>query len=142
MNKIGNKTVIKGRSIIGGIAEGEALVCPDSIQGWAGMNGKEGTILEKGHVHEGVCIKDKVLIMPCSKGSCGWSGQFHSSMENGYSPSAWVFTKVDSRVGVGAVVLDIPTVGDFEGVDPCEVIKDGDWVKVDGDKGEVTIIRD
>lgn len=132
--------VLKARGVIPGVTEGEALVCPNSIQGWAGMNPVDGSILEKGHVHEGVCIKDKILILPCSKGSCGWSGQFHACLEGNFAPKGWVITKIDTRSAVASVVLNIPTVGDFCDVNPCDIIKDGDWVKIDGDKGEITVI--
>ena len=45
--------VIKGRPALAGIAEGYAMVCPNSIQGWAGIDPRSGKILEKGHIHEG-----------------------------------------------------------------------------------------
>ena len=45
--------VIKGRPALAGVAEGYAMVCPNSIQGWAGIDPRSGKILEKGHVHEG-----------------------------------------------------------------------------------------
>ncbi len=133
-----NRIIIKGRGVVKGVAEGLALVCPESIQGWAGINDQTGVIIEKGHVEEGKSIKDTVLILPGSKGSNGWSCHFHSTKIKNTSPSAWIFTKLDSRAGVAAVVLNIPTITDLER-DPFELIKTGDWVKVDGDKGIVEI---
>lgn len=135
------KITIKARGAIKGIAEGEALVCPESIQGWAGVDDHTGNIIEKGHSQEGKCINDKILILPCSKGSNGWSCHFHSAQVKGKMPAGWVFTKMDSRAGVAAVVLDVPMVADFEDVDPCEVIETGDWVKVNGNTGEVEITK-
>lgn len=136
------KIIIKGRSAVKGIAEGEALVCEDSIQGWAGVDDHTGVIIEKGHKHEGECIADKILVLPCSKGSNGWSSHFHSAKVNGYKPKGWVITKLDSRAGVAAVVIGVPMVCDLENdIDPCEVIKSGDWVKVDGDNGLIEITR-
>ncbi|MCG8483808.1 MAG: DUF126 domain-containing protein [Clostridia bacterium] len=133
--------VIKGRGAIKGIAEGEALVCPDSIQGWAGIDDITGIIIEKGHVAEGVCIDGKILVIPSSKGSNCWSGHFNSAMMNGSKPAGWVVSKMDSRVGVTAVVVGSPMVADFVDVDPCQYIKTGDWLKVNGNTGEVEITR-
>ncbi len=135
------KITLKGRPAFHGKASGKALVCKNSIQGWGGMNGEEGTILEKGHIHEGVSIKDRILVLPCSKGSCGWSGQFHACMESGNSPAGWLFSKIDSRCATAASVLKIPVVSDFTECDPCDMINSGDWVEMDGDTGTVIVTK-
>jgi predicted aconitase with swiveling domain len=135
------KRVIKGRGAVNGIAEGEALVCPDSIQGWAGIDEETGVIIEKRHVEEGQSIDGRILVIPASKGSNCWSGHFNSAMINGVKPAGWVVTQIDARVGVAAVVVGSPMVADFTDVDPCRAIKTGDWVKVNGDTGEVEITR-
>ena len=58
------KLTIKGRGVIDGIVEGEALVCPKSITGWAGIDPVTGIIKEHGHINRGKSIKQKILIMP------------------------------------------------------------------------------
>lgn len=122
-----------------GIAEGWALVCPDSIQGWAGIDEKSGVIIEKGHVEEGQSIDGRILVIPASKGSNCWSGHFNSAMINGVKPAGWVVTRIDTRVAVAAVVVGSPMVADFNDVDPCREIKTGDWVRIDGSTGRVEI---
>ena len=139
---MGRTIVIKGRPAMGGVAEGYAMVCPNSIQGWAGIDPLTGKILEKGHVHEGECYDGKILVLPCSRGSCGWSCQFHGPLDNvGVRPAGWVVTKMDARVGVTAVIIGRPMVTDFTDVDPCAVIEDGDYVVVNGNDGTVTITK-
>lgn len=133
------KQTLHGRGAMAGIAEGEALVCPESIQGWAGVDDRTGIIIERGHSHEGQCIAGKVLVLPCSKGSNGWSSHFHSAAVEGFVPAGWLFSKIDSRAGVAAAVLKIPTVCDFGPVDPCREIHTGDWVRMDGATGIVEI---
>lgn len=130
---------MQGRGAFQGVAEGEALVCAESIQGWAGVEDKTGKIIERGHSQEGQCIDGKILVLPCSKGSNGWSSHFHSAAVAGKIPAGWIFTKIDSRAGVAAAVLKIPTVCDFSGADPCVQIKTGDWVRIDGSTGMVTV---
>lgn len=122
-----------------GITEGEALVCPESIQGWAGVDDKTGCIIERGHSKEGACIHGKILVLPCSKGSNGWSSHFHSAAVAGKIPAGWIFTKIDSRAGVASAVLKIPTVCDVLEGDPCLLIRTGDWIRMDGRTGEVTV---
>lgn len=131
--------ILKGRGAVKGVVEGEAMVCPESIQGWAGIDDHTGVIIEKGHSQEGKSIDGKILVLPCSKGSNGWSCHFHSAMIKGYKPKGWVFSKIDSRAGVASAVLQIPTVTNFE-ENPCEIIKTGDIVRVNGDTGEVEIL--
>lgn len=132
--------VIKGRGAIAGIAEGEAVVCPDSIAGNSGALGDtDGVIYEKGNVNYGVCIKDKILVVPCAKGSNGFSCHFKGAYISGVRPAGWIATRVDARLGVALASMNIPAVVDFYDVEPLDVIKTGDWVKIDGTTGIVEI---
>ena len=56
---MGKTIVLKGRPAYPGVAEGYAMCCPNSIQGWAGVEAKTGKIIEKGHVHEGESFDGK-----------------------------------------------------------------------------------
>jgi uncharacterized protein len=132
-------SIIKGRGAIKGVAEGVALVSRETIQGWNGVD-KSGTVIEKGHPFEGWNIKDAVLVLPGAKGSNGWSIHFHSAKIAGVGPAALVFPKIDSRTGVTAAVLNVPVVTDLDR-DPFELIKTGDRVRVDGNKGTVEVIN-
>ncbi len=135
-----NEIRIKGRPAYPGIATAEAIVCPQSIQGWSGVSDVTGCIIEEGHPEKGKCIKDKILVMPYGKGSTGWSGHFHSAAVSGFSPAGWIFSEMDSRCGVATAVLEIPAVADFPpGTDIFSLIKTGDIVTVNGYTGEVII---
>jgi len=135
--------VLNGRPAYPGVAEGVAMCCPNSIQGWAGVDAKTGCIIEKGHVHEGESYANKILIIPTSKGSCGWCTQFHGPMDNAnIRPAGWVVQNVDSKIGVTAVVIERPMVADFGAVNIFDHIKDGDHIIVDGNKGTVTVFSE
>jgi len=43
------RVVIRGRKVVGGVAEGEALVTQETISGWGGVNAMTGTIIESRH---------------------------------------------------------------------------------------------
>jgi len=127
---------------MGGIVEAPALVFPDSLAGNSGsLQDKTGIIMEKGNPNRGLSIKGSILVLPCAKGSNGFSAHFKAAKISGVCPAGWVITKVDSRLGVAVASLDVPAVADFEEVDPVQVIKTGDWVKIDGDTGLVEITR-
>ena len=133
--------VIHGRPVYGGVAEGEALVCEDSITGWCGVDPHTGKIIENHHVHNGVSIKDRIVLLPCGKGSIGWSCHFTAVKVAGNAPAGWVLRRVDTRIGVATVTMKIPAIADFD-TDPFDVIRDGDWIRMDGDSGVVEVWRE
>lgn len=132
--------VLKGRKVVGGVTEGEALVTRETISGWGGVSWKDGTIIETRHELRGVSFKDKVLVFRGAKGSSGWSVMFHQCRLAGTAPKAMVFNEMTTKVALGAVVMRIPSVTDLDR-DPLTVIETGDWVRVDGDRGTVEILR-
>ena len=134
------KITLRGRKVVGGCAEGEALVTRDTISGWGGIDPMTGTVIETHHPLRGVSFKDKVLVFPGAKGSSGWSAAFHLARIANAAPKAMVFNVMTTKIALGAVVMRAPSVTDFDR-DPLTVIETGDWVKVDGDRGIVEIIK-
>jgi len=134
------KIVLHGRKVVGGCAEGEALVTRETISGWGGIDPMTGTIIETRHELRGQSFKDKVLVFPGAKGSSGWSNAFHMTRLTGSGPKAMVFNVMTTKIALGAVVMHTPAVTDLDG-DPLAAIETGDWVKVDGDRGVVEITK-
>lgn len=132
--------VLRGRKVVGGRAEGEALVTRDAIPGWGGVNPVQGVITETHHELRGIPFKDKVLVFRGAKGSSGWSAMYHTARLAGTAPLALVFNEMTTKVALGAVVMRVPSVTDFDR-DPLDVIETGDWVVVDGDAGTVTVTK-
>lgn len=132
--------IIKGRGAYEGVIEGEALVLPDSVQGWAGLDEKTGKIIEEANCKCGAYVGGKIIILPGAKGSNGWASHWHSAAQAGHKPLGWVIEKLDSRCAACIVELAIPTVVETE-VEACKVIHDGDYVRVDGDNGIITILK-
>ncbi|MGD8251201.1 MAG: DUF126 domain-containing protein [Desulfobacterales bacterium] len=133
--------LIRGRGVIPGIVEGEALVCPESITGWGGIDPETGVILDYANINRGRSIKGKILVIPGSRGSNGWSCYFGAARAAGAAPKGWIITRIDSSAGVASAVMKIPTVVDFPvSEDPCRLIASGDWVKMDGSSGRIEIV--
>ncbi len=130
--------VIRGRKVVGGLVEGEALVTRQTISGWGGINSMTGTVIENHHELKGVSFAGKVLVFPGAKGSSGWSGAFHTTKLTGSAPLAMLFNVTTTKAALGAVVLRVPTMTDFES-DPLDAIATGDWVRVDADLGLVQV---
>ncbi len=130
--------VLRGRKVVGGCAEGEALVTRETVPGWGGVNPVQGVITETRHELRGQAFKDKVLVFRGAKGSSGWSAMYHIARLAGTAPKALVFNEMTTKVALGAVVMRVPSVTDFDR-NPLDVIETGDWVTVDGDRGIVTV---
>lgn len=131
---------IKGRGIVPGRVSGEALVSPETISGWGGIDPATGTIIERRHALFGACFTGKVLVFPGAKGSSGWSGFFQATRLMGTAPLAMVFTTLSTKSALGAVVTRVPTICELE-QDPVLTVRTGDWVTVDADQGLLTIGR-
>jgi uncharacterized protein len=135
-----SKIILRGRGVVGGYVEGEALVTHQTISGWGGIDPMTGTVIETHHELRGVSFKDKVLVFPGAKGSSGWSNAFHMTRLTNSAPRAMVFNLMNTKIALGAVVLHVPAVTDLD-QDPLTVIETGDWVRVDGDRGVVEVSK-
>jgi hypothetical protein len=54
------------------------------------------------------------------------------------APKALIFTRMTTKIALGAVVMRVPAITDLDG-DPLALISTGDWVLVDADRGIVEI---
>ena len=132
--------VLRGRCVVPGRAQGEALVTRERISGWGGIDSRSGTIVETRHELRGVSFAGKVLVFPGAKGSSGWSNAFHLTRLLGVAPAALLFNEMTTKVALGAVVTRAPALTDFDR-NPLECIQTGDWIRVDADAGTVEIIK-
>jgi predicted aconitase with swiveling domain len=135
-----HKVVLRGRKVVGGVAEGEALVTTQQISGWGGIDPRTGTVVETRHELRGVSFAGKVLVFPGAKGSSGWSNTFHMARLMGVAPAAMLFNEMTTKIALGAVVTHAPSLTDFD-QDPLTVIETGDWVRVDADAGTVEVTK-
>ena len=134
------KIVLHGRKVVGGSAEGEALVTKDSISAFGVLDVYTGTITERGHELRNKSISGKILVFPTGKGSSAWSMGAQACRFAGRCPRALVFKEINAQLALGSVVMRVPAVTNLD-QDPTEVISSGDWVKVDADKGLIEITK-
>jgi|SRR5690625_1534109 len=132
--------IMRGRGIVPGVIEAEALVTNETISGWGGIDSNTGLIIERRHELFNVCFTGKVLIFPGAKGSSGWSGHFQATRLLGTAPAAMVIGKITTKAVLGAIVTRVPTVV-AASPDPTKEIRTGDIVRVDGDSGLVEVIE-
>lgn len=134
------RIVLRGRKVVGGVAEGEALVTTETISGWGGIDAMTGTVVEARHQLRGQSFAGKILVFPGAKGSSGWSAAFHQTRLAGTSPKAMIFKDMTTKIALGAVVMHAPAMTELD-QDPLQVVETGDWVRVDADNGIVEITK-
>ena len=129
--------ILKGRTIIEGKCEAEALVSSKPISFLGGVNPTNGKIIEKNHDLYGECIKDKILCFPHGHGSTVGSYVLYSLAKKNLAPMAIVNQTADPVVVVGAIMADIPMVDQVD----IKRIKTGDIAEVDAYAGIVKILK-
>lgn len=128
---------MQGRSVSPGVAEGEAIVSKSPIGFYGGVDFKTGLVIEKGHELEGCCIKGKILVFPCGKGSTVGSYVIYGLMKNGTAPLAIINKETETIVATGVILAAIPCV-DKVAIDD---IKNGDMLRVDAEQGSVEWLK-
>jgi len=128
-------TTLKGKACVVGTAEGEAVVINDRVSLLGEINLEKGLITKPGPEY-GKSIAGKVFVYYSGKGSSGDTFRYWRLQANGVQPAAIINVKADSIHVQGAIVADIPMVANLNR-NPLEIIKTGDYVKVEG--GDVTV---
>ena len=121
------KIHVKGRVIKAGCSQGEALVSPEPIGFFGGVDPETGLIVEKGHPLYGECVAGRVLVFPTSKGSTVGSYILYRLKKAGHAPAGIVNAQSEPIVAVGAIIADIPMVDHVD----IGQIQTGDWVTLD-----------
>lgn len=131
---------LKGRRVVGGVAEGEAVVSPEPISFFGGVDAKTGKIIERTHPLEGMGIAGKVLVFPRGKGSTVGSYTLYALAKNEVAPAAIINVETEPIIVVGCVLAGIPLVDKLER-NPIQVIKTGDFIRVLADKGLIEVSK-
>jgi predicted aconitase with swiveling domain len=129
---------LHGRTVVPGVAEGEALVSRETISGWGGIDPAKGIIIERRHALYGVSFAGRILVFPGAKGSSGWAAFFQTTRLMGTAPLGMIFNTVTTKAALGAVVTRVPAITDLDR-DPLTVITTGDLVRIDADHGVVIV---
>lgn len=128
----------KCHKICGGQAEGEILVSQDDICFYL-AEPESGKIIEKNHALKGKSVAGKILVFPSGKGSSVVQGDgLYMLKKSGTSPKAMIIQHPDTVLVTGAIIMKIPLVDRVEEEFYAQV-KSGDRVKIDADRGLITV---
>ena len=131
--------MLRGRRVVGGYAEGEALVSSDPVSFYGGVDPETGVVTEPGHAVEGECVTGRVFVFPTGKGSTVGSYVIYRMSKLGTAPAAIVNRETEAILATGCVISGIPLVDRLE-VDPVEALRSGMRLRVRADDGAVETI--
>lgn len=131
--------ILRGRKVVGGTVEGEALVSADPVSFYGGVDPDTGIITEPGHACCGKCITGKVFVFPTGKGSTVGSYVIYRMKKQGTAPAAIVNVETEAILATGCVIASIPLVDKLD-ADPVKTLKTGMKLRVIGDKGAIEVL--
>jgi len=129
---------VQGRVLVEGVVRGPVLLLEGSLSFWGGFDPVEGEIIDIHHAQAGKKVKNKVLVMPASRGSAGTPACIAETLRNGSGPLAFVLGVSDVNICVGVSVanrlydMNIPVIeidrealSEFIDVDQASIQKNG-----------------
>ena len=96
--------VIRGRVVVAGEAEGEALVTTEPLSFWGGYDHLTGEITDRRHPLSGASAAGRVLVVPFSRGSSTTTAVLLEAVRAGTAPVAILTTRVDSFFALASIV--------------------------------------
>jgi len=93
--------------LVGGHAEGEALVLDEPLSFWGGLDPVTGRIVGQRHPQVGSIVTGRVLVMPSGRGSSSSSSVLAESLRLGTGPAAIVLREPDEIIVLGALVANL-----------------------------------
>lgn len=126
--------LIKGRPVVAGEAQGEALVSAEPLSFWGGYDQNTGEIIDRRHPLSGEIAAGRILAIPFSRGSSTTTAVLLEAVRVGKAPLAILTTGVDTFFALASVVAGemysktIPIVA-LEDIDFAS-LQSGQWIQV------------
>jgi len=135
------KITLKGKPVIEGIAEGEALVTKGSVTFFGTMDYGSGTVASPpDHALKGKSVAGKILVFSSEVGATAEPLGYYLLKRAGTAPKAIVCSTLGQMPIVCSIIGDTPFVYQLD-KDPTEHIETGDYVRVDGSQGLIEITK-
>jgi len=130
----------RGHTINRGYGEGEAIVTKMPFSFLGEFDPSTGKVISPNSDIFGENLSGKVFVLVTGKGSSGGPTIAWLAKRAKHAPAAMVCTEAEPIIGLAAITADIPMV-DKLNKNAYEVIKTGDYLKVDATSGIVELIE-
>jgi len=98
--------VLKGRALVPGRAEGQAVVSGEPLSLWGGLCPRTGEIIDRRHELSGRVVSGKVLVFPAGRGSSTSSATLAEAVRAGVAPAAIINQAVDPILVLGSIIAE------------------------------------
>jgi predicted aconitase with swiveling domain len=132
--------ILHGKTVKKGQVEGEVIVSRLPFSYLGDLNVEKGTVAPVGHDLEGQSIAGKIFVFPTGKGSTVGPYVANMAKKLGNTPAGMICVDVEPVMAMVAIMNDIPMVHRLD-QNPLEVLKTGDYIKMNATKGVVEIIN-
>jgi predicted aconitase with swiveling domain len=126
---------------IGPTVIGTALVARDNFSTRYDLDRIKGTFSRPTHKLYGQTYVEKILVLVTAKGGVASAWMLHEMAARGLAPKAILFDRANTILAQGAAFADLTLVDRFEAGCPTTLIRTGDELHVEPDKGLVTILN-
>jgi predicted aconitase with swiveling domain len=133
--------VLKCHKGLGPAVTGTALVAHDNFSARYDLDRVKGTFSRPAHKLYGQSYVGLILVLQTAKGGVATAWMLHEMAARGLAPKAIVFNRTNTILAQGAAFADLTMVDRFEAGDPTQLIRTGDEVRIEPDKGLVTILN-
>jgi len=90
--------------LVAGRGEGPAIVLPQPLSLWGGLNPDTGEIIDRRHPSSGENVRGRVLVLPAGRGSSSASSILLEAVRQGTAPTAIITAEPDPILALGAAV--------------------------------------
>ncbi len=130
---------IKAHMISAGKAEGEAVVYNGPFSFLGDLDPATGKVPMPRHQLEGTSLVGKVFVFTTGKGSSAGDSAAWAAKQNNNVPAAMICLESEPILSGAVIITKIPTV-DRPEKNVFELIKTGDYVKVDATAGIIEVV--
>ena len=132
--------VLKCHRGIGPTVTGTALVADDNFSARYDLDRIRGVFSRPTHKLFGQSYVGKILVLVTAKGGVASAWMMREMAARGMGPMAIVFDRANTILAQGAAFAGMTLVDRFEEGDPTRLIENGDVLRIEPDKGLVTIL--
>jgi len=133
--------VLKCHRGIGPAVTGSALVADDNFSARYDLDRVKGIFSRPAHRLHGESYVGKVLVLVTAKGGVASAWMLREMAARNMAPKAIIFDRANTILAQGAAFAGMTMVDRFEVGNPVGLIQTGDDVRIEPDKGLVTILN-
>lgn len=133
--------VLKCHAGVGPAVKGTALVADDNFSARYDLDRIKGVFSRPQHKLHGQSYVDKILVLVTAKGGVASAWMLREMSARKLAPKAIIFDRTNTILAQGAAFADMTMVDRFEAGRPTDLIRTGDELLIEPEKGEVTILN-